>query len=112
MKKLLILSLLFLFVGCSEKSSKKNIDLVCDGTYSDKSKSNFTLHINGNEGKLSESPLKCEWINTSVKCEDDLKTITIDRYSLVYHMVSSSKLSLDGVFFMSDGKCKLVERQI
>jgi hypothetical protein len=113
MKKLLILTLLFICVSCSEKPSK-NINLVCDGNYKkDNSKHIFTLHINNEQGTEvllgEEDNIKCSWGDTSIVCKDINSTIKIDRYSLIFDITCCDNLKED---LSSNGKCKLVEKQI
>jgi hypothetical protein len=113
MKKLLILSLLVLCVGCSQKTTSKTIDLVCEGNYSDNTKKNFTLHIDKDKSTTvlrgSEYSLKCDFSKTTIICSD-LNSITrIDRYSLIYNNSCCDNVKED---LSSNGQCRVVDKQI
>jgi hypothetical protein len=113
MKKLLILSLLVLCVGCSQKTTSKTIDLVCEGNYSDNSKDNLTLHIDKDKStsvlRGSEFNLKCDSGETTIICSDLNSTIRIDRHSLMYYKNCCDDVKED---LSSEGKCKISEKQI
>jgi len=115
MKNLLILSLLVLCVGCSEKPSK-NIDLVCEGSFTAKGvagipEKSFNLHVIGNKYTLTqgdhEDMGKCNWEDTELTCTSDNSLevwVRVNRYSLSYLSRYDS--------VTSEGRCNVLQKAI
>jgi hypothetical protein len=115
MKKLLIIFLLLICVGCSQRESK-NINLVCDGSFTAHNvegipEKSFNLHINGDKYNFtqgdSEVSGSCNWTDTEITCTSDKSLATwvkLDRYSLLY------RSRYDTV--TSEGRCKVIEKAI
>ena len=121
MKKLLILLLIFICVGCSQKETK-NINLVCDTHSSENTHETSTLIIKDDKGEQLSSlgltplltPLTCQWSEIFVICDSDRVSIRVDRFSLVFHegYRRSDDYNKSDSFVTYDGKCKISEKQI
>lgn len=117
MKKLLILILLFVCVGCSQKDSK-NINLVCDTHSSEKTDETSTLIVKDDKGELLSKIglvyLSCQSFDSFFSCTSDRVSIRVDRFSLVFHESyrRSDDYTKSDSFVTYDGKCKISDKQI